>query len=39
VLIGAITLAFVRVRFSLRTPQPSNSAGKSSATSAPGEPE
>jgi hypothetical protein len=37
VLVGAIALAFVR--FSLRTPQPSGSSGKTSATSAPEEPE
>jgi hypothetical protein len=37
VLVGAVALAFVR--FSLRTPRPSASAGESSATSAPGEPE
>jgi hypothetical protein len=37
VLLGAIALAFVR--FSLRTPRPSDSAGESSATSAPGEPQ
>jgi hypothetical protein len=37
VLVGAIALAFVR--FSLRTPRPSGSAGESSATSAPGEPQ
>jgi hypothetical protein len=37
VLVGAISLAFVR--FSLRTPQPSGSGGKSAATSAPEEPQ